>query len=239
MSQSLQSYNNQFCFPLSSMSTVMSKNPRSYNQFCTLAHALDIVGERWTLLICRELLSGPKRFKDLHDALPGIGTNLLSTRLKEMEKNGLVAKGKLPPPAASAIYELTSRGGELKDVIGALVKWGFSLLGNPKPDEFFRPHWAMQSLLFMFDPESAKDISETYEFHIDDEKFFFRVKNGKVEGQLGSAFEPDLVVVATSQEFLTLGFGENQIEYAAERGLIKQGNAEMLIRFGQIFRHLR
>ena len=113
----------------------MNKTPRSYNQFCALAKALDIVGERWTLLITRELLSGPKRFKDLHDALPGIGTNLLSTRMKEMERHELVARGKLPPPAASAIYELTDRGRELGSVVGALTKWGFSLLGSPKPDE--------------------------------------------------------------------------------------------------------
>lgn len=218
---------------------VMSKTPRNYNQFCALAHALDIIGERWTLLIARELLSGPKRFKDLHDSLPGIGTNLLSTRLKEMERNGLIARGKLPPPAASAIYELTGRGWELRDVIGALVKWGFALLETPKPDELFRPHWAMQALLFTFDPESAKGISETYEFHIDDEKFYFWVMNGKAEGQLGSTSTPDLLVVATSQEFLTLGFGGNQIEYALEKGLIKRGNAEMLERFGKIFRHLR
>jgi DNA-binding HxlR family transcriptional regulator len=217
----------------------MSKNPRNYNQFCSLAYALDVVGERWTLLIARELLSGPKRFKDLFDALPGIGTNLLSARLKEMEKNRLIARGKLPPPAASAIYELTERGKELGEVIGALVKWGFSLLETPNPDEFFRPHWAMQALLFMFDPESAKGISETYEFHIDDEKFYFRVMNGKAEGQLGSTSNPDLIVVATSEEFLTLGFGENQIDYAVKKDLIKKGNAEVLERFGKIFRHLR
>jgi DNA-binding HxlR family transcriptional regulator len=217
----------------------MSKNPRNYNQFCSLAHALDIIGERWTLLIARELLSGPKRFKDLFDSLPGIGTNLLSARLKEMEKNGLIARGKLPPPAASAIYVLTERGEELRDVIGSLVKWGFSLLESPKPDEFFRPHWTMEALLFMFDPESAKGISETYEFHVDDEKFYFRVMDGKVEGQLGSTSNPDLLVVATSEEFLTLGFGGNQIDYAVEKGLIKKGNTEMLERFGRIFRHLR
>ncbi|HEY3325778.1 MAG TPA: helix-turn-helix domain-containing protein [Novimethylophilus sp.] len=217
----------------------MSKTPRSYNQFCALAKALDIVGERWTLLIARELLSGPKRFKDLHDALPGIGTNLLSARLKEMEQHGLVVRGKLPPPAASAVYELTDRGRGLGSVVGELVKWGFSLLGIPEPDEFFRPRWAMQALLVTFDPDAAKEVSETYEFRIDDETFHLRVSDGKAEGLLGPASRPDLVVVATRLEFLTLGFGENQRDYAVEKGLIKQGSVEMLERFGRIFRHLR
>ena len=217
----------------------MTKTTRSYNQFCALAKALDVVGERWTLLITRELLSGPKRFKDLHDALPGIGTNLLSTRMKDMEQHGLVAKAKLPPPAASAVYELTDRGRGLGKVVGELVKWGFSLLGTPEPEEFFRPRWAMQALLVTFDPEAAKGISETYEFRIDDETFFLRVSNGKAEAHLGPASKPDLVVEASSLEFLTLGFGENQSEYAIERGLIKQGSIEMLERFARIFRHLR
>jgi DNA-binding HxlR family transcriptional regulator len=217
----------------------MSKTTRSYNQFCALAKALDVVGERWTLLIARELLSGPKRFKDIYDALPGIGTNLLSARLKDMERHGLVARAKLPPPAASAVYELTERGGELGDVVRALVKWGFALLGNPQPEEFFRPHWVMQAILATFDPEAAQGISETYEFRIDEEIFHIKVGDGKAEGMLGPASKPDLVVVATSLQFLTLGFGENQKNYAVKQGLIRQGTVEMLERFGRIFRHLR
>ena len=217
----------------------MKKEPRSYNQFCALAKALDIVGERWTLLIARELLSGPKRYTDLHDALPGIGTNLLSTRLKEMEQFGLVARGKLPPPAASAVYELTDRGNDLRSVIEALVKWGFALLGTPKPDEFFKPRWALQAILFSFDPEVAKGISETYEFRIDNETFHITVRDGKAEGLLGAANNPDFILVATSHEFLTLGFGENPKDYAIEKKLIQRGNAEMIERFRRIFRYSR
>ncbi|MDD2719771.1 MAG: helix-turn-helix domain-containing protein [Gallionella sp.] len=213
----------------------MSKSPRSYNQFCAIAKALDIIGERWTLLIVRELLSGPKRFKDLQDSLPGIGTNLLSTRLKEMKKNGLLAKGKLPPPAASAVYEIAERGRELEAVVSAIVKWGFSLLGTPNQDEFFRPHWAMQALLVTFDSDAAKEFSEIYEFHISDEIFYLRVHEGKAEGRLGPASHPDLVIIASVNELLTLGFGENQIEYALDKGLIKQGTVEMLCRFIRIF----
>jgi DNA-binding HxlR family transcriptional regulator len=213
----------------------MSKTPRSYNQFCALAKALDIVGERWTLLIARELLSGPKRFKDLFDSLPGIGTNLLSTRMKEMERHGLVARAKLPPPAASAVYELTERGRELGSVLGALTQWGFALLGQPEPGEFFQPRWIMQALLFTFIPEMTQGIAETYQFLIDGEAFYFRVNNGKAEGMLGTAPDPDLLVVATSEEFLTLGFTDNQAEYALQHDLIKKGDIEALHRFGRAF----
>ncbi|MGC2167099.1 MAG: helix-turn-helix domain-containing protein [Gallionella sp.] len=213
----------------------MSKTTRSYNQFCALAKALDIVGERWTLLIARELLSGPKRFTDLHDALPGIGTNLLSTRMKEMERHGLVARAKLPPPAASAVYELTERGRELGNVLGALTQWGFSLLGAPEPGEYFQPRWVMQALLFTFVPEKADGISETYQFQIDGEAFYFRVSDGKAEGQLGLAPNPDLLVIASSEEFLTMGFGDNQAEFVQQHDLIKKGDLEALHRFGSIF----
>ncbi len=213
----------------------MSKTTRSYNQFCALAKALDIIGERWTLLIARELLSGPKRFKDLFDALPGIGTNLLSTRMKDMERHGLVARAKLPPPAASAVYELTERGRELGGVLGELTKWGFSLLGAPEPGEFFQPRWVMQALLFTFIPEMAVGVSETYQFQIDGEAFYFRVSDGKAEGQLGMAPNPDLLVVASNEEFLTLGFGDNQEEFAQQHDLIKKGDLDTLHRFGRIF----
>lgn len=217
----------------------MSKINRSYNQFCALAKALDVVGERWTLLIVRELLSGPKRFKDLQDSLLGIGSNLLSTRLKDMESQQLVERAKLPPPAASAVYQLTERGLGLGNVVAELVKWGFSLLGIPKPDELFQPRWAMQALLVTFDAEAAQGVEESYEFRIDDEIFHISVSGGQAQGQLGPAAKPDLVLTATSLEFLTLGFGENQEAYAEENGLIKQGTVEMLTRFGRIFRHKR
>src|ERR671921_1724366 len=111
----------------------MSK--RSYNQYCAVARALDIIGERWTLLIVRELLTGPKRFKDLLEGLPGIGTNLLATRLKDLEGNGILRRATLPPPAGSKVYELTGLGRELEQVVVALSQWGSKLLGSPRGDE--------------------------------------------------------------------------------------------------------
>jgi DNA-binding HxlR family transcriptional regulator len=97
---------------------------RSYNQYCGLAYALDIVGERWTLLIIRELIAGPRRFTDLVDGLPGISTNLLSQRLKRLERQALLRRRVLPPPAGSAVYELTSLGQALETTLLELSRWG-------------------------------------------------------------------------------------------------------------------
>ena len=119
----------------------MSK--RRYNQYCAVARALDIVGERWTLLIVRELLSGPKRFKDLLVGLPGIGTNLLTARLKDLEGYGVVRRTILPPPAGSKVYELTELGRSLEPVIAALGQWGLEFLDNPpNQEDDLRPAWA-------------------------------------------------------------------------------------------------
>ena len=116
----------------------MSKVKRSYNQYCGVAKALDIIGERWTLLIVRDLLIGPKKFKDLLDCLPGIGTNLLSSRLKELEQNGIIKKDTLPPPAGSSVYILTERGKALEDTLTSLVKWGITLLDSSSEEDFFK-----------------------------------------------------------------------------------------------------
>jgi DNA-binding HxlR family transcriptional regulator len=107
---------------------------KRYDQYCPIAHSLGLVGERWTLLVIRELFAGPKRYTDLAAHLPGIGTNVLADRLKELETAGLVAKRKLPPPAASTVYELTAMGRELRPVLHELARFGARLMGPPPPD---------------------------------------------------------------------------------------------------------
>ena len=102
---------------------------KRFDQYCPMAHALSLVGERWALLVVRELLKGPKRYTDLAAGLPGIGTNILATRLRELEAGGVVRKRKLPPPAASTVYELTEYGAGLEEVIHALARWGARSLG--------------------------------------------------------------------------------------------------------------
>ena len=107
---------------------------KRYHQYCPIAHSLGLIGERWTLLVVRELLYGPKRYTDLVDGLPGIGTNILAGRLKELETGGIVEKKKLPPPFASTVYELTPAGRELRPVLHELARFGARLIGPPPPD---------------------------------------------------------------------------------------------------------
>jgi DNA-binding HxlR family transcriptional regulator len=115
---------------------------RSYDQYCPLSRALDVVGERWTLLIVRELLTGPRRYTDLHADLPGVSTDVLAARLKELERDGLVARRRLPPPASAAVYELTPRGESLLPALTALAEWGAAELpAQPEPTDALRAHW--------------------------------------------------------------------------------------------------
>jgi DNA-binding HxlR family transcriptional regulator len=112
---------------------------RSYGPYCPVARTLELVGERWTLLIVRELLVGPMRFTDLHAALAGIPRNLLADRLRDLEAQGVVGRRELPPPAARTVYELTGAGQELLPVIGALARWGLTHLPPPEPGEAVSP----------------------------------------------------------------------------------------------------
>lgn len=115
---------------------------RSYDQYCALARGLDLVGDRWTLLVVRELLAGPRRYTDLHADLPGVSTDMLATRLKGMERDGLATRRRLPPPSASHVYDLTPRGRELLPVLTALGLWGSPGLAERRPTDAVRAHWA-------------------------------------------------------------------------------------------------
>jgi DNA-binding HxlR family transcriptional regulator len=124
---------------------------KRYDQYCPIAHSLELVGERWTLLVVRELLYGPKRYTDLVDNVPGIGTNTLAARLKELESAGIVEKKKLPPPWASTVYELTPAGRELRPVLHELARFGARLMGPPPPDAL-EPGWLMHALDLALSP---------------------------------------------------------------------------------------
>src|SRR5215210_1412535 len=211
-------------------------NRRSYRQYCAMARALDVLGERWTLLIVRELLTGPKRFKDLLEGLPGIGTNLLAGRLKELENEGLLQRGTLPPPAGSAVYELTGRGRDLEPVLMGLARWSVDLLGEPRPGEAFRPVWAVQAMKATFRPEAARWVRETYEFRVGEDAFHVRVDDGVSEPEYGPAFKPDLVLRTDPETFLSLVSGRLEPADAIESGRLDvEGDSEALTRVGEIF----
>jgi DNA-binding HxlR family transcriptional regulator len=182
--------------------------PRSYDQYCLIARALDVIGERWTLLVVRELLIGPKRYTDLIDGLPGIATNLLSARLKQMESGGLIRRTRLPPPAASTVYELTELGRGLEPVLGALARWAMHLMqAPPRPDEELQPGWFLVGLRLTFDREAARGVHDTYEFRIDDEVFHAVVDDGSMEMIRGHAEQPDLIATTDAGTFVEIGFG--------------------------------
>jgi DNA-binding HxlR family transcriptional regulator len=160
---------------------------KKYDHYCPMAHALDMIGDRWELLIVRELLPGPKRYTDLAEGLPGIGTNILAARLRALENSGVIEKKTLPPPAASRVYELTDYGRELKPVMRELALWGARSLGPPTPDAEFFPGWLVNPIDTILAPLAPPG---RFEFRVGEEVASL------VDGvaQSGPADEPDVVV---------------------------------------------
>lgn len=204
---------------------------RSYNQFCATARTLDLVGERWTLLIVRELLTGPKRFRDLLDSLHGIGTGLLAGRLKFLEAEGLVARTTLPPPARTPAYALTEAGAELEPAVMALARWGLRwALDEPREGEEFRPGWAVLGMQAIFDPEAARGIHGVCEFRVDDDVFHVRVDDGQIETGHGPAHRPDAVVEASGDAFLEVASGKLSLPDAVLDGSVSVSGDRQLLR---------
>ena len=134
---------------------------KSYNQYCPVAHALDVVGERWSLLIVRELIEHEQlRYTDLHCKLTGCGTNILASRLKDLERHGVVRRRRLPPPAASTVYELTEYGQELRPVMHVLAHWGARSLGPPTDEVELEPGWLAGALEMVFPPNPTDALVE-------------------------------------------------------------------------------
>jgi DNA-binding HxlR family transcriptional regulator/putative sterol carrier protein len=193
---------------------------RSYAQFCPAARALDVVGERWTLLIVRDLLSGPKRYTDLRRGLPGIGPNVLAGRLKTLEEAGVVGRRELPPPAASTVYELTPLGLELRAVLDSIFRWGLNFLDAPQPGETLRFAWLLGAIRASFSPEAAREVRESYEFRIDDEVMHVVVDDGRLEAYEGAAPDPALVVTSDLSTFLEIARRSLDPEQALASGRI-------------------
>jgi DNA-binding HxlR family transcriptional regulator len=147
---------------------------RSYHDACGMAHALDLVGERWALLVVRELLLGPKRYSDLLADLPGISTNVLSHRLTELERSGVLGKRRLPPPAASQVYELTEWGRELEPVIRLIGRWGARSPVHPR-DARLSVTSLIISLRTNFTPDAVPGLRGRYELHIGEDRFLAEV----------------------------------------------------------------
>lgn len=168
---------------------------RSYEQYCAVAKALDLIGERWTLLVLRDLVHlGPRRFSDLRDGLPGIGANLLTQRLRRLEREGLIQRRRLPSPARGVVYELTDLGSALEPTIIELGRWGGRFMGERQAQEAFLPSGHISAIRATFRGEDARGIKRVYEFRIEGERFHIDIDDGAVSARLGEAVKPDLVI---------------------------------------------
>jgi DNA-binding HxlR family transcriptional regulator len=205
---------------------------RTYGQYCGLAKALDLVGERWALLVVRELLLGPKRFTDLLDGLPGVSTNVLATRLRQLDRAGVVERTRLPPPAASSVYELTAYGRGLEPVVAALGRWGAASLGFRDPGQALRSHWLALALKAFFHPEAAVGLSREYEVRLADGAFRLALSDGSLQVVPGPAEAADLVLEADDDALV--GVLAGQLDASALT--LVQGDASELPRFVELFR---
>lgn len=154
---------------------------RTYDQYCGLAGALDLVGERWTLLVVRQLMTGPKRYTDLAEALPGIGSSLLASRLKQLEADGICVREHLPPPAASTVYQLSEVGDELGRALMPLIRWGLrhAVPEQPGPDTQIGPDWVLLAFTYQVDPRALDGIDATYEFIVEGRPAYLQVRDGR------------------------------------------------------------
>lgn len=202
---------------------------RSYDQFDATARALDSVGDRWTLLIVRELLGGPRRYTDLHADLPGVSTDVLASRLKDMEQSGLALRRKLPPPSAASVYELTERGHGLRPVLAALAAWGAPALAERRPTDAVRAHWFALPLLGALTGLTQDGILEV---RLDEGEFHLHVGGGagavlpgaEAYGPVygyGPADRPDARIVLDAGVCLDLARGAAGLAEAVKDGRVE------------------
>jgi DNA-binding HxlR family transcriptional regulator len=204
---------------------------RSYHEYCAVAQALDVIGERWSLLIVRELMiQGPSRYTDLRAGLPGIATNLLAERLRELEKAGLVRRQEAPPPVATTLFELTERGRELRQVLDALGRWGSPLVSRPIADEDFRSHWLVFPLETHLVDHSPDDAPVTIELRTGEHAMVVETKEGVVAVRSGASPNPDAVITGSPSQVLGLMLNRLDLATAKERGLKYEGDVSVLRR---------
>ena len=208
---------------------------RTYDDGCAAAHALDLVGERWALLVVRELLLGPKRFTDLRAGLPGASPNVLAQRLRELEGAGVVRRRKLPPPAASRVYELTDWGMELEPVIVRLGRWGARSPSKPR-DAALGVDSLILSFRTMFDPLAADGLTAIYELRLGEDRFRAEVADGRFEISRGGAERPDATIETDAGTLAALIYEGHELAEAVRSGDVKiEGDESAVERFLTLF----
>jgi DNA-binding HxlR family transcriptional regulator len=208
---------------------------RSYDDGCASAHALDLIGERWGLLVARELMLGPKRFTDLRAGLPGISPNVLTQRLDELERASVIRRRQLPPPAAAWVYELTEWGLELEPVIQAIGRWGArspSLpLGHP-----MSVNSIVLSLRTMFDTVSAAGFAATIELRFGAQHFRATIRDGRLDLASGNAVRPDVIVETDPDTLASVVYGGRRLTDAVRDGELRiDGDKSAFKRFLTLF----
>ena len=207
---------------------------RSYDEYCAIARSLDVVGDRWTLLIVRELAQrGACRYTDLRNGLPGIATNLLAARLRELEDAGVVEREEAPPPIATTLFELTPRGEELRPVLEGLTRWGLPLMVTPpNPDEAVRSHWLAWALEVMLTDRRPDAAPATVALQIGDEPIVIEAGGGE-SSAVGARGGPRRDARGAAHPILGLLLGlTSRADDLAGRGITHQGDLSVLDRIG-------
>lgn len=205
------------------------RRERNYRQYCGLAAALDVVGERWTLLIVRECMLGPRRYNELLADLPGIGTNLLAERLKKL--SALEVLHHRESPDGGYVYELGDVGESLRQPVMGLARWGMALLDEVPDDAVVRPHWGFLAVQAMADAARCPDLCEEYEFRVDGEVFHLRVDQGTTTASRGAAQAPALTATTDAATFVRVGSGTCTPSEAIGAGrLALTGDPEAVLR---------
>lgn len=215
----------------------MQMASRTYAQNCGVARAMDVLGERWTILVVRELTLGPRRYGDLLDALPGIGTNILAARLKSLEAADVVRRATLPPPASVNVYELTDRGEQLRPIVRQLGAWGYDLAPFD-PERATRASWALLSMQTRADPRAVAEFGALVELRIGDEVLWVRSSEDGAELRLGAApAPPDLIITCDPPSFGAIALGQLTAAAALRAGRLEiQGDRKLLTQFFSVYR---
>jgi DNA-binding HxlR family transcriptional regulator len=204
---------------------------RSYGQYCSVAKALDVIGDRWTLLIIRELLlQGACRYTDLKNGLPGIATNLLADRIRELEAAGLVRREEAPPPVATTLVRLTEAGAGLEPVLKALGWWGLRYMAGPAEGDEFRSHWFTYPVDFFLRDREPSAPPAAIELRTGADTAVVEVSGGAVSVRVGTVPSPDLVLAGRPQLINALFTGQLSAAAAAARGLEISGDTAVLDR---------
>jgi DNA-binding HxlR family transcriptional regulator len=188
---------------------------RSTEDGCGIAHASDLLGQRWALLVVRELLLGPKRFTDLRAGIPDISPNVLGQRLRELEETGIVRRRKLAPPAAVQVYELTEWGHELEPAVLSLGRWASRSPGFPL-DAPMGPDSLVLAMKTAFQPGKAERVDATYELRLGEIPFKISVKEGQFEAARGEAESPDAVISSDPDTLAAVVFRGSPLGNAVE-----------------------